>query len=425
MRTIWPLVANKPQSGSASPGTERQMAGSGVYLDSDWFDGTVACWLQVIVGENADSVARDVIIKDSDGATKATLSVTNGVASGTIVSSLPSTFALTTGGKWYDLYLDDTNANSQLTLFTAVLVIDQTPGSFSKGAVCFPTAQNNNVGGTAGGVEEITSTGGEYVSSPGIFGYWTYQNTLFGGTLTWELQTILRLNSAGTTGWCRLYNNTDGSAITGSEVTHTGDTLHTQLRTEFTLAAGDQGDAILPQIQEDGGASCFVYNTNIVCRIENISKAPIWYPMGRTWWSTFLDDDIMPQNVHEYDSNKFETVDAVTFLATLADRTAGDTRELSLRDHTGAADIAGSSLDPTSIAAAIYESGDLKAALTDTNFVGARGAGVGSGHLYHASSFLVVKASMTPAVAGGGASGNAPHGLQVKGGGGGASPYAH
>jgi hypothetical protein len=276
---------------------------SQITLDPADYDG--ATYYFEVVVTTATTTDYNVELYDVTNATvEATIAM--GTTALTYKRLRSAAFTPTAGASAFKLRIDQTTTNSDVIVFTARIVVVQTGAT--KTRLQFPLAgaiYSHNQTDTGGSID--SATGNVYMqTTPGRFNLLKKEAaklaTIASGT-PWTLEAVLSLGTTTDTAYCALYNATDGVAVTGAEVTHTGDSAVTYKSIDFANDAVNFSD--LDEFEarikcNHGTRLTYLYSARLYVRLTTLTKAQCFLRIGRHWTGT--GGDSMPWQKAYYDA---------------------------------------------------------------------------------------------------------------------------
>jgi hypothetical protein len=283
-------------------------------LNTTDYDGTVTYKFE-IVGQNIDTVYRNVQLVNSSDTVMATITVPAGTTADKYFST---SFTPTAGANDYRLRLD---GNSALKVQAARIIVRQIGATKTK--VFIPLYAFDPGGATAIDTTGNLTTSTDYEQTNSrYFTIWKYiaanQPDLATGT-PYTFEVVMSQVSGGD-GYASLFKD-DGTQITASEVTANTDTP-TLVSRSFASAEIADNDEIQFKVKSSGG-SARIHKAGLWIALESINKVEVYYRIGRSSYTPFTEVWTLSRGFLSYTdmSNPvhfFEACGAMTSTSTLA-----------------------------------------------------------------------------------------------------------
>ena len=110
--------------------------------------------------------------------------------------------------------------------------------------------------------KEQTSTSATYVNVDGEF---NYDPSMFNVIKAVYFEALISISDATVTAYAQLYDNTNASAISGSELSHTGDTNLVRVRSgDIKANMPTSASDLIAQIHADGNATATIQSARLI-----------------------------------------------------------------------------------------------------------------------------------------------------------------
>jgi len=285
------------------------------------YDGSPTYVLEII-GDNTDT--SDSTIELWDGtAVDATVTIPAS-------TSVPTRFTATAtlaGAQTLQLRQSATTSDSQSKVYAARLLVTQTNATKTRiqipliGRPTDTSTQEN--GGTVGAVDVTSSTTYTQVT-PRRFALWRRDDSVYadyGAGSPWEFDALFRTMNSVNTASVSLFNFTDNTQISGSEVTHTGTAGITRVSSTFatTETNFDDLDEFEVRFKITSGTTNRLFRADLYITLTNLTKAEVLYRFGRAnpdvvvtetlpHSRILIDDDKFTSPTYFHDATGWESV---------------------------------------------------------------------------------------------------------------------
>lgn len=263
---------------SASAVTESRAS---VYFDISNYDGTPTCYFEVVGYNKNASNAYNITLRDvTNSGDLIACSLPAAGSLGTRVRS--AAFTPNAGNNKLVVVIDQTEANNDLDLFTARIVVVQTAATKTRLQFPLLISYTQEVDGATAAID--TTASASYAQT--LLENYRYFNKMassWGGVLAgWTLEGTMRGSAAGQSGSIGLYNLTTGNLVTGAEISVTGTAIDFATASFANNAANFiDDDDFEVRIKSSSGTAQFC-SANLYLTITNLSKAEVHWMIGRS-----------------------------------------------------------------------------------------------------------------------------------------------
>ncbi len=269
------LAAQQLVSSNTGPVTFNQTE---VLINDADYDGNPTCTF-VIVCNNLDTVARNVELVDTLSNVYATIQVPAGTGTATLSVLFKSlTFSLAAGLTTYKVKLPQTSSNTQITVYKAVIAINQT--NATKTRLQFPMIGSNSNGVQNDYILRTNSTAFNQGASADNWRHFIKESSKYGATIVnWSLEACAAGTLGGDVGECRLRNISTGNGVAGALITNISGTSFKVYNVDFSNGAADfvDGDEHEVQIRRvSGSGNCEINRVALYIRITGLNKALVY-----------------------------------------------------------------------------------------------------------------------------------------------------
>jgi hypothetical protein len=351
-------------AGTGSPPTTQTNFGrSGLSLTGDDYDG--ATYYFEIVAKNTYGYDCDVFLRDyTSGTSKATITVPANTTNFTRyrVSWIPTDNTK----RAYFVRMEDTASAGQLVVQTARIIVQQT--NATKTRIQIPLVQKEHDLSAAPTGNLATTTSTTYVQdSPMKYSLWKKDTSVYAdlaATNPWSLEAVLSSNNASGYAYAALFNATDNSQVTGTEIYVYGTTWDIK-----DVSFGDTAtnfhnlDNFEARIKSNNASYTAELRSavRLYVRLTNLTQAEVLYRVGRARAAGTALEDTEEQRVL-LDTSLFANP---LFYFEASGYCADNDQRVFLRDHstndsgTDGSNVSGSGINFNSASKTIVRAFDI------------------------------------------------------------------
>ena len=361
-------------------------------LDVADYDG--ATYYFEIVAKNSDSSNRFVRLIDNSDNVEATITITSSTSNFT---RFRSTSWTPTGDDNYRIETEGTTGAGDVEVRAGRIIVAQTGAT--KTRIQIPLLGDGHDQKTTAdfGLQvDFTASATYTQGNSAEYGLWDWNSanwgTLPGDSTAIGIEAVIAIDNGAQTGTAGLHNFTDGTLVTGAEVSTTG-TASTPLLVSTEVASSatnfDSGDEFEFRIKVTGGTNIRIYRAAVYVRLDPIDKGEVYYRYSR--YDQAAANLEHPDQRVLVNTGLFDSP-VVYNEATMIESSAGD-RTWEVSDHgtndsgTGGTPVSSGGLATDSGTRVIVRSGALT--ITSSNRFIAEATG-SSGTIDITHSFLVV-----------------------------------
>lgn len=248
-------------------------------IDTSYYDGSPT-YTWSFVCANADTSARTIYLVDASGATIASQSVPAGQAA---YRRYEISFTPNSNDN-YRLKFDGTTVANQLKAYDSYIYITQT--NATKTRIQIPLVCSGNGASSGSNIDQTTSITYTQIT-PLNYGYWHRDDAAWGTIPSggYAFEAVMVIGNGTYTAYVSLFNVTDGTQVTASEVTYTGGTA----KTLVTSAGFDSGGNFLDNKDyevriktSNAAASVQMYRACLYITLNPIVKGEVYYRVGHS-----------------------------------------------------------------------------------------------------------------------------------------------
>lgn len=248
-------------------------------IDTANYDGSVT-YVWSIVATNADTSDRTIYLVDASGATIISQLVPLSTSTATRYSN---TFTPNSNDD-YRIKFDATTSTQQLRCHSTIYI---TQVGATKTRLQIPLVASANGLGSGTSVDlRASATYGQ--ASPIVYSYWPRTDSAWATVAAtgYQFEAVMHTGSSGDTAYASLFNVTDGTQVTASELTHTGNTTKT-LKTSsgFAANATNFADAKNYEVRiknSNGATNTGLHRACLYITLNPITKGESYYRVGNS-----------------------------------------------------------------------------------------------------------------------------------------------